>query len=60
MIRINVYDVLEKEVATIVNWVQNSGSCKVNFDSSKLSSGTYFYRIKAGTFSETKKLLLLK
>jgi uncharacterized delta-60 repeat protein len=55
-----VYDVLGNEVATLVNEYKNAGSYEVNFDASKLSSGIYFYHLQAGSFIETKKMLLLK
>ncbi|MFH0735697.1 MAG: T9SS type A sorting domain-containing protein [bacterium] len=60
IVTLKVYDVLGKEVANLVNEYKNAGSYEVNFDGSKLSSGTYFYQLKAGQFTETKKLLLLK
>lgn len=60
MVSLKVFDVLGNEVANLVNEYKNFGSYEVNFDGSKLSSGTYFYRLEAGTSSETKKLLLLK
>jgi len=37
-----------------------AGSYEINFDASKLSSGTYFYTLQAGNFSQTKKLILIK
>ncbi len=60
MVTIKIFDVLGTEVTTLINEFKNAGFYEVNFDGSKLSSGTYFYRIKSGSFSETKKLLLLK
>ncbi len=60
MVTIKIFDILGTEVTTLINEFKNAGFYEVNFDGSKLSSGTYFYRIKSGTFSETKKLLLLK
>ncbi len=59
-VTLKVYDILGTEVTTLVNCFKNAGFYKVNFDGSKLSSGTYFYRLEVGTFSETKKLILLK
>jgi hypothetical protein len=55
-----VYDVLGSEVATLVNEVKEPGTYTVQFSGSGLASGMYFYRIQAGTFLQTKKLLLLK
>ncbi len=57
---LKIYDMLGKEVATLVNGNQQAGSYHVQFDGSKFSSGVYFYRIEAGNFVETKKLILLK
>ncbi len=57
---LKVYDLLGKEVATLVNEKQNSGMHSVTFAGTKLSTGVYFYRLQSGSFVETKKLLLLK
>ncbi|MBK7500429.1 MAG: T9SS type A sorting domain-containing protein [Ignavibacteriales bacterium] len=59
-VSIKIYDVLGNEVATLVNEVQPSGNYEVTFDASLLSSGTYFYKLQAGSLVETKKMLLLK
>lgn len=59
-VMLKVYDVLGKEVATLVNEKQNAGVYKIAFDGSKYPSGVYFYRITTGDFVQTKKLLLLK
>jgi hypothetical protein len=55
-----VYDLLGKEVANLVNGVKEPGTYKVNFDASSLPSGIYAYRIQAGNFVQTKKMMLLK
>jgi len=57
---LKVYDVLGKEVATLVNEFKNTGSYAVSFNAESLSSGVYFYRLQAGSFVETKKMILLK
>ena len=57
---VRVYDILGNEVATLVNEYKPAGSYTINFDASKLSSGTYFYRLQAGEFIATKKLILIK
>ncbi|MEE9429704.1 MAG: T9SS type A sorting domain-containing protein [Melioribacteraceae bacterium] len=57
---LRVYDVLGKEVATLVNKEQSSGNYEVEFDASKLSSGVYYYSLSVGDFSSTKKLILMK
>jgi hypothetical protein len=59
-VRLKIYDIFGKEVATLVNENKTPGTYNVNFDASNLSSGIYFYKIQAGNFSQTKKLLLLK
>ena len=60
LVIIKVYDVLGIEVASLVNEDKTVGSYSVNFNASKLTSGVYFYRMQAGSFVETKKLILLK
>jgi len=55
-----VYDVLGKQVASLVNEEQAAGVYQTTFDGSGLSSGIYFYKIQAGDFVETKKLVLMK
>ena len=57
---LKVFDVLGNEVAVIVNEKQNAGSYQVDFDGSIFTSGVYFYKIEAGEFVETKRMLLLK
>jgi uncharacterized delta-60 repeat protein len=57
---LKVYDVLGREVATLVNENLEAGSYETQFDASGFPSGVYFYRLTAGTFSETKRMLLLK
>ena len=59
-VSLKVYDVLGKEVATLVNEEKTAGSYEVNFNSKELSSGIYFYTINAGSFVQTKKMILLK
>jgi hypothetical protein len=59
-VKLVVYDVLGKEVATLVNKHQRPGSYTVNFDASGLSSGIYFYKLSAGKFIKTRKMVLLR
>ncbi len=59
-ITLKVYDVLGKEVITIINEMLEAGVHQVEFDGSGLNSGVYFYEIRAGNFRDTKKLILLK
>jgi hypothetical protein len=60
LVTLKVYDILGNEVATLVNEEKASGSYEVNFRASNLSSGVYLYKLQAGSFIETKKMLLMK
>jgi mannosyl-glycoprotein endo-beta-N-acetylglucosaminidase len=61
LVELTVYNVLGKEVAALVNREQNPGTYSVTFDASSLSSGVYFYVLKAGSdFVQTRKMILLK
>jgi outer membrane protein assembly factor BamB len=58
---LKVYSLFGQEVATLVNERKSAGSYEISFDAgSRLASGLYFYRMQAGNFTETKKLLLIK
>jgi hypothetical protein len=59
-ITIKVFDVLGKEIATLVNENKNAGYYSVNFNAGKLTSGIYIYTINAGKFIQSKKMLLMK
>ena len=59
-VSLKVYDVLGREVATLVNARQPAGVYVANFDATALPSGMYFYRLQAGSFSETRKMMLIK
>jgi photosystem II stability/assembly factor-like uncharacterized protein len=59
-VTIKIYDLLGREVTTLVNEEKQAGSYKVNFSAEHLGSGVYFYRLEAGGFAASKKLLLLK
>jgi hypothetical protein len=59
-VTIKVYDVVGKEVMTLVNNKESAGNKEVVFDATNLPSGVYFYTIKAGSFSDTKKMVLVK
>jgi hypothetical protein len=59
-VTLKVYDMLGKEIATLVDEDKEPGGYSVNFDASGLPSGVYFYRIRAGEFNQTKKMVLMK
>ncbi len=59
-VHLTVYDMLGREVATIVNGTQDAGYKSVEFSAANLPSGIYTYRLTAGTYVEVKKMLLLK
>ena len=57
---IKVYDILGNEIKTLVNEEKTIGNYEIEFDGSNLASGIYLYRMQAGNFSDTKKLILIK
>jgi hypothetical protein len=59
-VKLVIYDMLGREVQTLVNTRQSAGRYQAQFNAASLSSGLYFYRLQAGAFSETKKMLLVK
>ena len=59
-VSLKVFDVLGREVASLVNDVRVAGSYTEVFDASQLSSGTYLYRLESGSFVQTKKMLIMK
>jgi hypothetical protein len=60
LVTLKVFDLLGKEVATLVNNVEQPGSKSVNFNANNLVSGVYYYRLQAGNFILTRKFVLLK
>jgi len=59
-VSLKIYDVLGKEVVTLMNEEKNAGTYEVNFNASALSSGVYFYKLEAGNFVQTRKMVLMK
>ncbi len=59
-VEIKVFDLLGKDVGTLVNEFKNAGKYEINFNANQFSSGVYFYKITAGNFSDTKKMIILK
>lgn len=60
LVSIKIYDILGRKIETLVNKQEIPGNYNIEFNASKLASGIYFYRMQAGDFVETKKLILLK
>jgi len=59
-VTLKIFDILGREVATLINGQKPAGSYSVSFNGSSLSSGIYFYQIKAGSYTAIKKMVLLK
>lgn len=60
LVSIRVFDILGREVAELVNQNQNAGTYTVDFNGQNLSSGVYIYKIESGSFTATKKMMLMK
>ena len=59
-VTLKVYDVIGNEITTLINEKKDTGNYSVKYDASSLSSGTYIYQLRMGSFVETKKLILIK
>jgi hypothetical protein len=59
-VSLKIYDVLGREVKTLVNEIKTAGYYSVDFDASTLSSGVYFYKLESGTYSDIKRMMLIK
>jgi hypothetical protein len=59
-VSLKVYDILGREVKTLVNEIKPAGRFKVEFDGSNFASGVYFYRLETGDFVQTKRMVLIK
>ncbi|MFZ1518400.1 MAG: T9SS type A sorting domain-containing protein [Ignavibacteriaceae bacterium] len=60
LVTIAVYDLTGQEVALLLNEVKEAGNYEINFDASQLSSGVYFYKMSSNSFSQVKKMSILK
>ena len=60
LVTLKIYDVLGREIATLVNEEKNSGTYKVIWDAKNMTSGVYFYQLRVGSFSQTEKMILLR
>lgn len=59
-VSLKVYNLLGQEVRTLVNGIKDAGTHKINFDAKELNSGMYIYKIEAGSFTQVRKMTLLK
>lgn len=59
-VSIKVYDLLGREVSTLVEEYKQAGKYQINFNADGLSSGVYYYQLKTGNFIQTKKLIFLR
>ena len=60
MVKLTLYNLLGQEIKTLVNEVKDAGTHTVNFDASDLNSGVYVYKIESGSFTQTRKMTLVK
>ncbi|MCX6173915.1 MAG: T9SS type A sorting domain-containing protein [Ignavibacteriales bacterium] len=60
MVRLSIYNAIGQEIRKLVNQEIGVGSYSVDFNATELPNGIYFYKIQAGDFTQTKKMILLK
>jgi hypothetical protein len=60
MVKLIIYDILGREVAELVDGYKSAGRYKVSFNAEALTSGVYFYTLKAGNYVESKKMIVVK
>jgi hypothetical protein len=60
LVTLKIYDILGREISTLVNDVKNPGFYTVDFDASSFGSGVYFYKIIANDFTDVKRMILIK
>jgi hypothetical protein len=59
-VKLAIYNLLGEEVTTIVNSTQKAGKYEVTFNANNLATGVYIYRLETGSFTSSKKLMLMK
>ena len=59
-VKLEVYNLIGEKVATLVNGIEDAGYKSVTWDASEVSSGLYFYKLSAGDYIETKRMMLIK
>jgi len=59
-VTMKIYDVLGREVRTLVNEVKQAGNYTVDFNAAEFASGVYFYKLTSGDFSDIKRMILVK
>ncbi|RPI67881.1 MAG: T9SS C-terminal target domain-containing protein, partial [Ignavibacteriales bacterium] len=59
-VRLSIFDILGREISVLVNEEQIAGTYEENFSGADFPSGVYFYTLRAGNFSDTKKFILMK
>ncbi|TRZ64446.1 T9SS C-terminal target domain-containing protein, partial [bacterium] len=59
-VTLKVFDILGREVKTLVNEMKSAGSYSVEFNGNELASGVYFYRLESNKFTDVKRMLLIK
>ena len=60
IVTLKIFDILGREIKTLVNEIKSAGNYSVDFNGSEFSSGVYFYQLKAGNFNDTKRMLMIK
>ncbi len=60
IVQVKLYDIMGREIKTLLNEFKQAGTYEVEFDANNLPSGVYFYRMISGDYSETKKMILLR
>ncbi|MBK8983302.1 MAG: T9SS type A sorting domain-containing protein [Ignavibacteria bacterium] len=59
-VKLKVFDITGKEIKVLINEYRQIGGYEVKFDGSDLASGIYYYKLEAGSFTEVKKMILIK